>query len=159
VSRSDPRRSTIIGVVGLLFGAGLIILGLFALSGRSSDRKKTEQLSPAKEFAVDNATQKAASVARDGPLLFQDPADFQRPIFLQHQGDDPATGWIAFDAVAAGCRQSLSWQPSRKVFVDPCSQREVDATGGDQTHYPTRVQKNVILVNLNPEAPAATPAS
>jgi hypothetical protein len=156
VARSDNRRSTIVGVVGLLFGAALMVVGLIALSTRGSESKRTERLTPAKEFRVADAKGKAAEVAKEGPLLLPDPATFNRPIFLQHVGDDANQGWSAFDAVAPGCRNSLTWQADRKMFVDPCSKRELDSAGGDQFHYPTRVDDNAILVNLDPGTTTTT---
>jgi hypothetical protein len=151
VARSDSRRSTVVGLVGLVLSSALIILGLVALSDRDDDSQGTERLPPDREFRMPDAAGKAAEVAQDGPLLFQDPATFNRPIFVQHLGEDPVTGWSAFDAVAPDCRRSLDWQADRKVFVDPCSNRELDAEGGDQFHYETKVQADAVLIDLNPE--------
>lgn len=45
-----------------------------------------------------------------------------RPIFVQHIGDDPLTGWFAIDARSPTQPEdcALAWDPDGEVFVDQC---------------------------------------
>ena len=58
-------------------------------------------------FTVGQARPQAESVATDGPFLFSDVANGQRDIYVQHIGDDPLTGWLAFDARLPGAVPGL----------------------------------------------------
>ena len=88
-------------------------------------------------FSPGSAEARAESIAEEGPLLFSDVASGQRDIYLQHLGDDPEEGWLAFDARRPGQSRdcSLEWVAEEDHFVDPCDDTVVAADGGDLLHY------------------------
>src|SRR5205823_4049788 len=96
---------------------------------------------------------RATAIERDQtPLLFQDPVKFERPIFVQHTGRDPKTGWTAFDAVTDADRSCvLTWHRETQDFTD-CKGARLPADGGSQHQYPTRIDHDDLIVDLNPDA-------
>lgn len=48
-------------------------------------------------FEVGNAESYAEDISEDGPVFFPDPANGNLGLWLSHIGDDPETGWHAFD--------------------------------------------------------------
>lgn len=73
-------------------------------------------------FEAGNATRMATQIRKDGPVLFSDVSGRgqNRPIFVNHFGDDPEQRWVAFDAVAAGAPENcfLSWSAERELFEE-----------------------------------------
>ena len=129
----------------------MILAVLFAgnLGGDSSHTTSSRST-----FDVGPATNRAAAVERDQtPLLFQDPVKFERPIFVQHTGTDPRTGWTAFDAANGTC--VLTWRRETHDFTD-CNGTRFPADGGSQHHYPTRIDHDDLIVDLNPDAPSTS---
>jgi hypothetical protein len=155
VAKSDPRRATIVGIVGVVVGTGLILLVLFANNLGGDDKVHT---TPSKSsFDVGLAKDRAENIARDDtPLLFQDPAQFERPIFVQHLGDDPATGWTAFDAANGTC--VLTWHKESHDFTD-CNGARIPADGKGMHQYPVSVTDDHLVVDLNPDATTTTSSS
>jgi hypothetical protein len=152
VARSDPRRATIIGVVGVVVGTVLILAVLFA--GNLGGGDKVHTTTSRATFDVGPAKDRAAAVDRDQtPLLFQDPVQFDRPIYVQHLGSDPKAGWLAFDAALGSC--VLTWHRDTQEFTD-CNGRRLPAAGGDMHHYPATVQNDHVIVDLNPDATTTT---
>ena len=148
IARSDPRRATIVGIVGVVVGTVMILLVLFAgnLGGDSSHTTSSRAT-----FNVGPATNRADAIQRDRtPLFFPDTATGANPIVVQHSGSDPKTGWSAFDATtAAGC--VLTWHRDSQDFTD-CNGRRVPADGGEVHHYPTKLDGDDLVVDLNPDA-------
>jgi hypothetical protein len=81
------------------------------------------------------------------PLLFQALVG-NRDIYLQHTGDDPKTGWIAFEAYAPGAprRCQLRWERSGRVFRDPCDDKTYPSDGAGLTRYSATVNDNERVV-------------
>lgn len=155
VAQSDPRRATVIGIVGVVVGTVLILLVLFA--GNLGGGDDTHTTSSKSTFDVGPADDRAAAITRDQtPLLFQDPVQFEHPIFVQHLGIDAKTGWLAFDAVA-GKDCVLTWHRESQDFTD-CHDARIPADGGSVLHhYPTTVDKNGhVIVDLNADATTTT---
>jgi hypothetical protein len=127
----------------------LLFLLVLAITGPRSTRQ-TEKAT----FKVGSAERLARTVARDGPLLFQDLLDRSRDIFVQHLGGND---WRAFEAHAPGAprRCSLEWRRDTRVFVDPCDGRTYPADGTGLTSYPARVTDDGLLV-VDLSAPASS---
>ncbi|HWW54448.1 MAG TPA: hypothetical protein VNY84_11800 [Acidimicrobiales bacterium] len=92
-----------------------------------------------------------AKAGRGGPLLFQALVR-QKDIYLQHQGTDPATGWLAFDAHTPGQLRTcvLQWIPASGQFRDPCTTTAYPADGTGLPHYATSVSSaEHVIVDLN----------
>jgi len=121
----------------------------------SGDRTK-------REFVVGRAGSLAGTVARQGPLLIQDPLRGRQNIYVQHLGEDR---WRAFDSTPPGAplRCQLKWRPATADFGDGCSGRTYPRDGTGLVSYPTRVNDDDrVLVDLRspirPVEPTTTPA-
>jgi hypothetical protein len=153
VARSDPRRATIIGVVGVMVGTLLILAVLFAGNLGGGDNVHTT--SSRATFDVGPASDRAAAIDRDQtPLFFNDTATGSRPIVVQHFGTDAKSGWIAFDAVT-GKDCVLTWHRDTHDFRD-CNGTRTPADGGSLHHYPAKVDNNDVIVDLSPDATTTT---
>jgi hypothetical protein len=111
------------------------------------------------EFQAGVAERLAARIATDGqPFLIADASPARaRDIYLQHTGDDPDEGWLAFAARAPdqddrNC--SLQWIPGEQQFADPCTGVRFPPDGQGLTHYATRVTDGVVHVDLRTEVEA-----
>ena len=158
--RPDPadalaakRRTVLFTAIGAVLAAALlfaIVARAMSTNPRSSDNGESRRT----EFDVGPADQRAAAVARDGPLLFPDPRGGSRDIFVQHLGDKE---WVAFEARATGApRQcALDWVAASRHFVDPCEGRIYPADGAGLVSFPTTVNdKGRVVVDLgDPRAP------
>ncbi len=152
VAKSDPRRATIIGVVGVVVGTLLIVLVLFANNLGGDDNVQTKSSRAA--FDVGPAKDRAATIQRDQtPLLFQDPVQFERPIFVQHLGNDPNKGWTAFDAADGTC--VLTWHRESQDFTD-CNSKRYPADGTGMHQYPVTVENDHLIVDLSIDATTTT---
>jgi hypothetical protein len=150
VARSDNRRATIIGIVGVIVGTVMIVGVLIASNLGGGDTTQSSKTT----FDVGLAKDRAESIARDGPIGFNDTAGVSRPIFVQHSGDDPTTGWIAFDAVTGG-NCVVTWHQDTHDFTD-CTGRHISADGDDLRHYPVEVKDDHVIVNLSLDATTTT---
>jgi hypothetical protein len=149
VRPSNPRstRSLVLGVLGLVLGIGLV-LALFVLAIPSlTEQNRIEVRLGDDVFVAGSAERLSAAIAADGPLLLADVASGDRDVYLQHLGDDPASGWVVFDARRAGTGRecTLTWTGS--AFTDPCGGPDVDGEGGDLRRYDVSVDDdgNVVV--------------
>jgi len=148
VAKSDPRRATIVGVVGVIVGTLLIVLVLFANNSGGGDSTHT---SPSKtRFTVGSAESLATRIREDQtPLFFNDTATGSRPIVVHHLSSDPKIDWIAFDAATGSC--TLTWRRESQDFTD-CNGTRVPADGDDLHHYPVIVEAGDVVVDLSVDA-------
>jgi hypothetical protein len=155
VAKSDPRRASIVGVVGVLVGTALIVLVLFANNAGEGD--KVQKSASNSRFTVGPAQTLADAINRDHtPLFFNDTATGSRPIVVHHLGADAKAGWIAFDAAVGSC--TLTWQRESQDFTD-CNGRRLPADGGDLHHYPVVVENGAVIVDLSVDATTTTAIS
>lgn len=145
VARSDSRKALLIGIAAVVAAAAIGFL-IFALSGESEE--VTFGPSGA-TFEVGDARSLSAAIERDRtPLLFQDPANFERPIWVQHTRDEPEQGWLAFDAQVGGC--ALRWELDDQRFVG-CDGERFPADGEGLTQYEATVTDGDVIVDLDPD--------
>lgn len=141
----------ILGLVAVLFGFGLFAgLALLSSSGQVDVRLGDDV------FRAGQVERLAANIARDGPVAIPDASpDRARDIYLQHLGETPEVGWLAFSAQAPGAERSclLQWVPADREFVDPCSGQRFGARGDGLTQYPTTVAEGVLSVDLRTPQP------
>ncbi len=101
----------------------------------------------------------AARIERDGglPALYPDLVNRDRPIFVQHAGDDSDTGWSAFGAFDPddpSCIVEIDREA--KILVSSCDEATTYPLDGEGLRfYPTVVEVGSIYVTLN-EAPPVT---
>lgn len=91
------------------------------------------------------------------PIGYNDPALFNRPIWIQHEGDDPKTGWLAFDAAPGGC--VVQWDEEAQDFYD-CKGTRYPRDGSGLQPYLVQVdQDGHVIVDLDPDAITSTTSS
>ena len=140
-----------------VIAAGLIVVLLVQLA--SSNKIKSHLGSPVfnagrAKFLADQIAAPAKD-GRGGPLLFQALVR-QRDIYLQHEGADPAKGWLAFDAHTPGQPRScvLEWLPASSRFRDPCTTTTYPSDGAGLPQYATSVNSaGNVVVDLNSAVP------
>ncbi len=107
-----------IGIIAVVLAVALA-WGILQLSGG----KTSTQLRLGDDvFEAGNAVRMSRQINKDGPLLFSDVSGRgqQRPIFVNHFGDDPEIRWVAFDASAPGSSKNcfLTWNDDHQVFEE-----------------------------------------
>ena len=148
------RRTVLITAIGAVLAAAL----LFAIVARAMTTTNMASTDDGARreaaFDVGPAEQRAAAVARDGPLLFPDPRGGSRDIYVQHLGDKD---WVAFEARASGAPRQcvLRWEERARHFVDPCDGRIFPPDGSGLVTFPARVDDDDrVIVDLgSPRAP------
>lgn len=147
----------LVAAAGLLGGVLLFLLVVNLIgSGKARSTVGTDL------YALGKAKSLAVSVARQGPLLLQDPLGKGRDVYVQHLGGDD---WRTFDAHPPGepARCLVTWRRAAQAFVDGCSDRTYPPDGSGLVSFPTRVdEKGRVLVDLRhprpPDAPVTTVA-
>lgn len=92
------RRAVVVGAAGVAVGLALIAAVVW-LAGSSG---QVEVRLGDRDFRDLDAARISAEIAEGGPVLFSDVAGGSRDIILQHLGDDPESGWLAFEARRSG---------------------------------------------------------
>ena len=157
-SKARSSRSVVLAVAGLVVGLVLIIVLFFVAIPSLSESGTIEVKLGDTTFDAGPADSRARSIAADGPFLFSDVSGGKRDIYLQHQGDDPAVGWTAFDARRPGQGRDcpLDWISEESQFRDRCDKTLVPADGRGVPSYPVTVtDAGRVVVDLNPDDPAA----
>ncbi len=142
----------VFGLIAVLLGVGLFAgLPLLSDSGQVDVRLGDDV------FTAGQVERLAANIARDGPIAIPDASpERARDIYLQHLGNSPEEGWLAFSAQAPGAERTclLQWVATEGKLVDPCSGRRYPADGEGLIHYPTTVTGGVVSVDLRRPEPA-----
>lgn len=148
------RRPMIVGL-GAVVGAGAVFGGMALLAGSDGvDVRLGDDV-----FRAGQVERLAAAIAEDGPIAIPDASpERARDIYLQHLGETPAVGWLAFAAQAPNAERHclLQWVPAEAELVDPCGERRYPADGEGLTQYPTTVtEEGTLTVDLRrPEPPS-----
>ena len=112
-------RAVSVAVVGVVLALGTAF-GVATLASQGDVEVRLGD----DRFDAGEADNLAEIIADDGqPILFPDPANFSRAIYVDHVGDDPETGWVALSAFVPD-------QPRCTVVFDPEADRFV--IGDDQ---------------------------
>lgn len=100
------------------------------------------------EFEIEDVEARAVLVATDGALRFADPTGGNRPIIVNHVGDDPETGWVAVLAIAPDTQSCIvDWDNDDGVFRD-CEGTTYPPDGEGLDTFPTRVEDDTLYVDL-----------
>ena len=114
-------------VAGIVFFAAMFGLTWLVAAYISNHGDKVTNLGDA-TFKIGTVDRWAKSVAEDGPIIYPDLRDPQgtRAIVVDHQGDDPATGWRVFYTYPAdrGASCQVKQIEHSRNFTD-CDGREV----------------------------------
>jgi hypothetical protein len=95
VAQTNPRRAVLVGLAVVTLALGVIAVVLVAngagntSGGGTFDSARAEELIRLQE-------------RDDAPALFPDPVGGRQPVFVWHEGNDPDTGWVAYDALIDG---------------------------------------------------------
>jgi hypothetical protein len=157
VARSQAHAGRVLAVAAVGIALALVAaFGVAVLANRGSvDVRLGDET-----FAGQNAEDAAARIAETGPILFADAASGDRDIILQHLGDDPDQGWLAFAARPPGTPRActLQWEADDEVFrlLDadgerrgPCDAQEFPPDGEGLPQYPVTVRGGNLDVDLN----------
>lgn len=149
--RPDLRTVVVVGLAGVAVALGLV-LGVLLLSRGGTD---VEIRLGDRDFRDMEAGRISAEIADRGPILFGDVADGELDIILQHLGDDPESGWLAFEARRPGQSRDcfFDWRAEQAEFVNTCDPDDVvDAAGMGLRHFSVAVVDGDVRVDINPEA-------
>jgi hypothetical protein len=96
-------------------------------------------------FKIGSAKNQATIVDRNGPLLFADPLQKGRDIYVSHLGTNQ---WAAVEVHPPGEPKSctVTWRGATRTFHDPCSGKDYPADGTGLVRYRTSVDKNGELI-------------
>ena len=144
-----PATRKTAAIVTALLGVVTAVV-LFALVGKALTKPGTKSNLGRSVYDVGGSKVFSKRIADDGPILFQALVG-NRDIYVQHLGDDPEKGWVAFDARAEGeSRQCyVTWDKGQRVFHDPCSGRTYPADGAGLAQHPVTVSaKGRVSVDL-----------
>ncbi len=106
--RAHTGRAVGVAVVGVSFA-----LGTAFLVATLASRGDVEVRLGDDRFDAGRTENLARIIESDGqPILFPDPANFSRSIYVDHEGDDPDVGWSVVSAF-------LPTQPECTLVFDP----------------------------------------
>lgn len=149
------RSALVVGLTGVVIA---LLLGGMVLWVSNSGDAVTIQLGDA-QFDAGFADGQAEEIDARGPILYADlGSSGSRDIYVQHIGDDPAVGWLAFSArrPAIDPRDcTLSWSEESRTFTlesssdVECDDIVVDELGCGLERYPVGVIDDKVIVFLN----------
>lgn len=157
----QPRARTrvlVFTVVGAVLTAALLVAIVGRVGTGSTSGARTARSAESPTFDVGSASQRAASIARSGPLLFPDPRGGTLDIYVQRLDEN---NWLAFAARATGSPRQcvLRWNQGAKHFTDPCDGRIYPADGTGLVTFPAEVNdKGRVIVDLTRPTDPPTPA-
>jgi hypothetical protein len=148
--RVDARSALVVGASGVVVALVILAIMLWLSSQNGLDVRLGDDRF--QDLAAESAAQR---IAANGPLPFRDLAGGSRDIYVQHLGDDPETGWLAFAWRPVGEADdcAVEWHPESRTFVDngKCTRPyrlPEDGTGLPQ--YPATVNNDgKVVVDLN----------
>ena len=138
----------LVGLAGVVTALGLMA-GVLLLSGSDGDMELRLGDSDFRDLDTDRIS---AEIADRGPILFGDVADGSLDIILQHLGDDPDSGWLAFEARRDGQDRDcfFRWRPDESLFANTCDNEDVvDESGTGLRHFEVTVVDGDVRVDVN----------
>jgi len=100
-------------------------------------------------------------IMEQGPIPYQSQASGSPSIYLQHLGDDPRRGWLAFDTAWPDSDCILNWNAQAGLFeptdTEPCAGVGlVEANGEGLRQHSVRINsEGRVVVQFASEEPAA----
>lgn len=147
--RITPFRAALYSLISIALGVGLVF-AVVSLAG--SDRIEVKLGDD--DFNAGDAVALADEIAERGPVPWA-PLSRNRSIWINHIGDDPVTGWFAFDVQSPGASNDcvVDWDPEQRLFADNCDATLVyPATGDGLTQFAVWVDDDgnlIVDVNAN----------
>lgn len=150
-SQTGARQAVLIALGGLV--AFLTLVFLITRLGSLGDNGAEVPIQLGEPvFQAGNAADLATAIAEDEPLLLPDASGGDRDIVINHLGETPQDGWVAFAArdLTAPRDCFVEWQPDRSIFIDSCDGTEFPADGEGLAQYGTSIDdEGNLVVNLN----------
>ena len=146
--RLDLRTVVVVGLAAVVIAFGLV-LGVLLVTRGGTD---VEIHLGDRDFRNMQTGRISAEIAERGPILFGDVAGGELDIILQHLGDDPETGWLAFEARRGGQSRDcfFKWRAEQADFVNTCDPDDVvDARGTGLRPFETVVVDGDVRVDIN----------
>lgn len=138
-------RAVAVAVVGVA-----VALGVAFLMANLASRGDVDVRLGDDRFDAGDVENRAESVAEGGPVLFPDPANFTRAIYIDHTGDDPNSGWIAlgaFEPDDPDC--SVTFDTEQERYVSSCDGSVTfPRSGAGLRQYPTQVTDGTLYILL-----------
>jgi hypothetical protein len=154
--RGHTGRAVAVAVVGVVVALGVAFgVAILASSGDVEVRLGDDR------FNAGSVENLARIIADDGqPVLFPDPANFSRSIYVDHTGASPDTGWVALSAfVPEQTECTLTFDPEVGAFtIDDNQPASCDRattyprSGAGLRVFPTEVVDGRLFVNLQEPA-------
>jgi hypothetical protein len=144
-SRTGHTKKMFVAVAIALFVAGWVLVAFSRIANRSPQKVQLGS----RVFDLGNATSRAKSIARSGPLFFNDLVDDKRalPVAINVIGDPIENdSWFVLNPIPIGSdiTCAVRWD-SNKSFTDPCT-GEIYAPNG-QTKDGKKLQRFFVQVN------------
>ena len=138
----------------LIAGTGVVVaLVLAFLVAQAASRGDVTVRLGDDRFEVGSAEALADAIDEgDGlPFLVPDLVNGDRPLFVQHEGDDPQERWTAFGAFDPDDPKCLiEIDREAKILVNACDREETFPLSGDGLRfYPTTVEDGTVIVDIN----------
>lgn len=149
--RPPARQAVFIGL-GALCGLLAVVFLVTQLDQLGSGETAEIELGQP-VFTVGQAEEIAEPIADQGPLFLPDAARGDRDVYLQHLGDDPNSGWLAFAVRPPAAERDcfVEWQADDRTFVDNCDGTVYPESGEGLTQYAVSVSPDgALTINLNP---------
>lgn len=149
-ARPDLRSVIMVGLAGVVVALGLLGAVLLLTRGGTDVEIRLGD----RDFRDMETGRISAEIADRGPILFGDVADGSLDIILQHVGDDPESGWLAFEARRPGQSRDcfFEWREEHADFVNTCDPDDtVDAAGSGLRHFGVAVVDGDVRVDISPE--------
>lgn len=135
-------------ILGGIFLVVLAICVVGAVLALSAGNEDIEVNLGDDEFEVPDVEGAAERIAEGGPDLYPDLVGGNRPILLNHVGDDATEGWVAVVAIAPGTEGCLVvWDADDEVFRD-CEGTAYPPDGEGLETFPTWVEDDTLFVDL-----------
>ncbi len=130
ITLRSPWARAIVPVIGGILVIALIGLFLWGMAAYISGGETTERLAPTR-FEVGSTQNAANIVAEDGPIMFPGlyTTTGERTFVMNHEGDDPATGWTVYAAYPADRDATCNVEQvvGTSDFID-CDGNTIDVT-------------------------------
>ncbi len=147
--RPSLRAAVMVGLAGVVVALGLVgAVLLLTRTGTDVEIRLGDR-----DFRDMEIGRISTEIDDRGPILFGDVADGSLDIILQHIGEDPETGWFAFEARRVGQSRDcfFRWRPDEADFVNTCDADDiVDAAGTGLRHFEVAVVDGDVRVDINP---------
>lgn len=150
VAQSQGHAGKALAIAGVAIALIAVIAVFVALAASRGD---VEINLGDDRFNAGNTESIANRIADDDglPALYADLVNRDRPIFVQHLGDDPDEGWVSFGAFLPddpGCLVEIDRE--EKILRNACDPQQTFPLSGDGLRfYPTVVEDGDVIVDIN----------